>query len=83
MWAYVCVSSSRRKEKQNPPLHLQVEIQQIEDEIRLDSYACDEILNHLRVLYVRYVEICNLVILNEVGLCFIHEISMKLSMIMC
>ncbi|KAJ0750989.1 putative transcription factor WRKY family [Helianthus debilis subsp. tardiflorus] len=47
----MCVSSSSRKEKENPPLQLQLEIQQIEDEIGLDSYACNEILKHLREIY--------------------------------
>ena len=68
-WAFlcVCVEFKQERNKQNPPLQLHVEIQQIEDEIGQDSYACDEILNHLRVLYIRYVEICNLVKLYEVG----------------
>ncbi|KAJ0628118.1 hypothetical protein HanLR1_Chr01g0031751 [Helianthus annuus] len=49
----VCVEFKQERNKQNLPLQLHVEIQQIEDEIGQDSYACDEILNHLRVLYIR------------------------------
>ncbi|MFS7978913.1 hypothetical protein Hanom_Chr10g00921011 [Helianthus anomalus] len=63
----MCVCREIEQEGETLLLQIPHEIQPFGGELGLNSYACDGFVKHLSVLYIRYVEICDLMILYEMG----------------